>query len=423
MEELGIGRPSTYASTLAVLQERDYVRIDKKRLIPEDKGRLVIAFLESFFTRYVEYDFTADLEEKLDLISDGKLEWKDVLRDFWKNFMGAVNEIKDLRVSEVLEALNEILGPHIFPPKPEGGDPRQCPNCGEGRLSLKVSGKYGAFIGCSRYPDCRFTRQLSQSTDGSSEANNPDGKLLGHDPDTGLPVTLRIGRFGPYVQLGEGSKEDKPKRSSVPRGVDVNTVDLEKALQLLSLPREIGIHPETGTPITAGLGRYGPFILHDGTYANLPTVEEVFSVGINRAVVLLAEKRAGGGKGRFQRAAPTVVKELGAHPSEGGKVQVLSGRYGPYVKHGDVNATLPRGKEPAELTMDEAVLLIAERAAKGPTKKKGRGGKAAKPDAAADARVKKPAKAKTADKPAKTKTAPAKKKPKGKSAGTREAAE
>ena len=425
MEELGIGRPSTYASTLAVLQERDYVRIEKKRLIPEDKGRLVIAFLEGFFTRYVEYDFTADLEEKLDLISDGKLEWKDVLRDFWKNFMGAVDEIKDLRVSEVLEALNEILGPHIFPPKPEGGDPRQCPNCGEGRLSLKVSGKFGAFIGCSRYPDCRFTRQLSQTTDGPAEANNPDGKLLGHDPDTGLAVTLRTGRFGPYVQLGEGSKEEKPKRSSVPRGIDANTVDLEKALQLLSLPREVGMHPETGTPITAGLGRYGPFILHDGTYANLPSVEEVFSVGINRAVVLLAEKRAGGGKGRFQRAAPTVVKELGEHPSEGGKVQVLSGRYGPYVKHGDVNATLPRGKEPAELTMDEAVLLIAERAAKGPSKKKSRNAKArSKPEAMADAASKKPVKAKTkaADKPAKAKAAPAKKKTKGKSA-TREAAE
>jgi DNA topoisomerase-1 len=426
MEELGIGRPSTYASTLAVLQERDYVRIDKKRLIPEDKGRLVIAFLESFFQRYVEYDFTADLEEKLDLISDGKLEWKDVLRDFWKNFMSAVDEIKDLRVSEVLEALNEILGPHIFPPKAEGGDPRQCPNCGEGRLSLKVSGKYGAFIGCSRYPDCRFTRQLSQPADGSAEAANPDGKLLGYDPDTGLAVTLRTGRFGPYVQLGEGSKDEKPKRSSVPRGIDSNTLDLEKALQLLSLPREVGKHPETGTPITAGLGRYGPFILHDGTYANLPSVEEVFSIGINRAVVLLAEKRAGGGKGRFQRAAPTVLKELGDHPSEGGKVQILSGRYGPYVKHGDVNATLPRGKEPTALTMDEAVVLIAERVAKGPSKKKGRA-KAAKPKP--EAAEKKPAKAsatakatkpKAAPKPAK---APGGKKAKGKAPRAREAAE
>jgi DNA topoisomerase-1 len=352
MEELGIGRPSTYASTLAVLQERDYVRIDKKRLIPEDKGRLVTAFLESFFKRYVEYDFTADLEEKLDLISDGKLEWKDVLRDFWREFMHAVSEIKDLRVGDVLEALNELLGPHIFPPKAEGGDPRLCPNCGEGRLSLKISGKYGAFIGCSRYPDCRYTRQLSQP-DGPAEASTPDGKLLGTDPVSGLPVTLRTGRFGPYVQLGDGTQEEKPKRASIPKGVDANTVELAYALKLLSLPREVGLHPETGKPITAGLGRYGPFILHDGTYANLPTVAEVFDVGINRAVVLLAEKKAGGGKGRFQRTAPTVLKELGDHPSEGGKVQVLSGKYGPYVKHGDVNAAA--GQEPADLTMEQAV--------------------------------------------------------------------
>jgi DNA topoisomerase-1 len=413
MEELGIGRPSTYASTLAVLQERDYVRIDRKRLIPEDKGRLVIAFLESFFRRYVEYDFTADLEEKLDLISDGKLEWKDVLRDFWKNFMGAVEEIKDLRVGDVLEALNEILGPHIFPPRGDGGDPRRCPNCGEGRLSLKVSGKYGAFIGCSRYPDCRYTRQLTQPANGPAEASTPEGKLLGYDPDSGLAVTLRTGRFGPYVQLGEGSKEEKPKRSSVPKGVDPATLDLERALQLLSLPRPIGNHPETGTPITAGIGRYGPFILHDGTYANLASVEEVFSVGINRAVVLLAEKKAGGGRGRFQRAAPTVLKDLGEHPGEGGKVAVLSGRYGPYVKHGAVNATLPRGKDPAALTMDEAVQLIAERAAKGPSKPSARRGKAkARPEgekAAAEPKAKGKAKGKGGGR--------------RKAAGTREAAE
>ncbi|KAB2911297.1 MAG: type I DNA topoisomerase [Hyphomicrobiaceae bacterium] len=395
MEELGIGRPSTYASTLAVLEDRGYVAIDKKRLVPEDKGRLVTAFLESFFERYVEYDFTADLEEKLDLISDGKLEWKDVLRDFWRDFMGSVEEIKDLRVGEVLEALNEILGPHIFPARADGGDPRQCPNCGEGRLSLKVSGKYGAFIGCSRYPDCRYTRQLSQPSDGPAEASTPDGKLLGHDPETGLPVTLRTGRFGPYVQLGEGSKDEKPKRASVPKGVDANTIDIDYALKLLSLPRLVGGHPETGKPITAGLGRFGPFILHDGTYANLPTVDEVFSVGINRAVVLLAEKKAGGGKGRFQRAAPTVLKELGEHPSEGGKVQVLSGRYGPYVKHGDINATLPKGKDPATLSLDDAVLLIAERAAKGPSKARGRRVKAAKPKVEAGA-TKKPASGKAA---------------------------
>jgi DNA topoisomerase-1 len=314
----------------------------------------------------VEYDFTADLEEKLDLISDGKLEWKDVLRDFWRDFTSAVGEIKDLRVGDVLEAMNEILGPHIFPPKPEGGDPRQCPNCGQGRLSLKV-GKFGAFIGCSNYPDCRFTRQFSETQNGAPEASTPEGKLLGHDPETGLPVTLRTGRFGPYVQLGEAEGDEKPKRASVPKGVDAATLDLEYALKLLSLPREIGLHPETGKPIIAGLGRYGPFILHDGTYANLGTLEEVFTVGINRAVVLLAEKAAGGGKSRWQRSAATVLKELGEHPSEGGKIQVLSGRYGPYVKHRDVNATAQEQQTRA-LTVEEAVELIAERVAKGPTK-------------------------------------------------------
>ena len=232
MEELGIGRPSTYASTLAVLEDRGYVRIDRKRLIPDDKGRLVTAFLEAFFKRYVEYDFTASLEEKLDLISDHKLDWKEVLRDFWKEFTGAVAETKDLRVSEVLEALNELLGPHIFPDKGDGSDPRACPTCGEGRLSLKVSGKFGAFIGCSRYPDCRFTRKIAQPAEGSADEANLDGKVLGTDPETNLPVTVRTGRFGTYLQLGDGTKEDKPKRSSIPKGIDAATIDLEKALQL-----------------------------------------------------------------------------------------------------------------------------------------------------------------------------------------------
>jgi DNA topoisomerase-1 len=403
MEELGIGRPSTYASTLAVLEDRDYVEIDRKRLIPQDKGRLVTAFLESFFKRYVEYDFTAALEEKLDLISDGKLEYKIVLREFWRDFIGAVEGIKDLRVSEVLEALNEILGPHIFPPKEDGGDPRQCPVCGEGRLSLKVSGKFGAFIGCSRYPDCRYTRQLSAAGNGTdAEASTPDGKILGYDPESGLAVALKVGRFGPYLQLGEGSKDEKPKRSSFPTGFDPNTIDLEGALKLLSLPRHIGDHPETGKPISAGLGRYGPFILHDGTYANLPSAEELFTVGINRAVVLLAEKKAGK-TGRFQRAQATVLKELGEHPSEGGNIQILSGRYGPYVKHGDVNATLPRNKAPETLTVEEAVQLIAERAAKGPSKGKARRGKSS---------TTKPARGETAAAAQQANGAPATRKPK-----------
>ncbi len=389
LEELGIGRPSTYASTLAVLQERDYVRIEKKRLIPEDKGRLVIAFLEGFFKRYVEYDFTADLEDKLDLISDGKLAWKDVLRDFWREFTGAVDEIKDLRVGEVLEALNEILGPHIFPPREDGGDPRTCPACKVGRLSLKISGKYGAFIGCGNYPECRFTRQLADKG-GDAEAGTPDGKQLGLDPETGFAVTLRTGRFGPYVQLGEASGDEKPKRASVPKGIDASSVDLEHALKLLSLPRAVGLHPETGNPITAGLGRYGPFVLHDGLYANLESAEEVFSVGLNRAVTLLAEKAAGGGKGRFQRAKPTVLKDLGQHP-DGGKIEVLSGRYGPYVKHEKINATIPNGKDPATLTVEEAIELIAQRAAKGGKKPAKRKSAPAKKSAKAAAPEAKPA--------------------------------
>jgi DNA topoisomerase-1 len=361
MEELGIGRPSTYASTLNVLREREYVRVDKKRLYPEDKGRLVTAFLESFFSRYVEYDFTADLEEKLDLISAGTLEWKDVLRDFWGDFIGAVNEIGDLRITEVLDALNELLGPHIFPATEEGGDPRKCPSCGEGRLSLKV-GKFGAFVGCSNYPDCRFTRQLAETGD---KAALTDGKVLGKDPDTELEVSVRAGRFGPYIQLGEAVDGEKPKRASIPKGSDPQTIDLERALALLSLPREIGLHPETGKPILAGYGRYGPYVQHDGKYASLSTPEEVFEVGANRAIALLAEKAAN----RSPRGA-TVIKELGDHPQEGGKVQVLSGRYGPYVKHAKINATLPKDRDPEQITMEEAVELIAARAAKGPAKKK-----------------------------------------------------
>jgi DNA topoisomerase-1 len=361
LEELGIGRPSTYASTLNVLRDREYVRIDKKRLHPEDKGRLVTAFLESFFKRYVEYDFTADLEEKLDLISNGELEWKDVLRDFWRDFIGAVNDIGDLRIAEVLEALNELLGPHIFPDIGQGSDPRACPSCSEGRLSLKV-GKFGAFVGCSNYPDCRYTRQLAETGDKAALA---EGKVLGIDPETGFEVKVRTGRFGPYIQLGEAENGEKPKRASIPKGTDPESIELERALALLSLPREVGIHPETGKPITAGYGRYGPYVQSDGKYASLSTPEEVFEVGANRAVALLAEKAAN----RRPRGA-SVIKELGEHPEGGGKVQVLNGRYGPYVKHGKINATLPKDRDPEQVTLEEAVELIAAKAAKGPAKKK-----------------------------------------------------
>jgi len=382
MEELGIGRPSTYASVLTVLRDREYVRMDKNRFVPEDKGRLVTAFLEQFFARYVEYDFTAALEEKLDLVSAGELDWKALLREFWQSFHAAVGEIAELRVTHVLDALNEALGPHIFPEKADGSDPRGCPTCGTGRLSLKT-GKFGAFIGCSNYPECRHTRPIAQASDDA--ATESADRELGVDPITGETVFLKAGRFGPYVQLGEG---DKPKRSSLPKGWSAAAMDLEKGLRLLRLPREVGAHPEDGGVITAGIGRFGPFVLHNGTYANLPGVDEVFEVGLNRAVTLLAEKRAGGGRpGRGESAA---LKDLGPHPTDGAPVKILSGRYGPYIKHGSTNANVPKGKDPQDLTMEEAVALIAEREAKG-------GGK------------KKPARAKAAAKPAAAKKAPAKK--------------
>ncbi|WP_299003008.1 type I DNA topoisomerase [uncultured Caulobacter sp.] len=399
MEELGIGRPSTYASVLGVLRDREYVRMEKQRFIPEDKGRLVTAFLEQFFKRYVEYDFTAALEEQLDLVSDGKLDWKQFLRDFWKDFHAAVGEIAELRTTNVLDALNEALGPHIFPDKGDGSNPRLCPTCGTGQLSLKT-GKFGAFIGCSNYPECRYTRQLGVS-EGDGEAESAD-KELGVNPATGRAVWLKNGRFGPYVEelAAEG---DKPKRSSLPKGWIASAMDLEKALRLLSLPREVGKHPDDGKPITAGLGRFGPFVLHDGTYANLENADEVFDVGLNRAVAILADKRAGGG--RPQRAAAAALAELGNHPEDGKPIRVLSGRFGPYIKHGDTNANVPKGKDPAAITLEEAVALIAERAAKGGGKKPAK--KAAAPKkAATKADGDKPAKKAAAQKPAAKKAAP-----------------
>jgi DNA topoisomerase-1 len=383
MEELGIGRPSTYAATLSVLRDRGYVRLDKRQLVPEDKGRLVTAFLESFFERYVEYDFTADLEEKLDKISNGELSWKEVLREFWRQFSADVAETKELRVAEVLEHLNELLGPHIFPARTDGGDPRQCPSCGTGKLSLKL-GKYGAFIGCSNYPECRYTRQLAVPSEAAAGGTVSEGKVLGEDPETGLAVSLRTGRFGPYVQLGEAGAGEKPKRAGLPRGWEPASLDLDRALALLALPREVGVHPETGKPITAGIGRFGPFVQHDGTFANLDSVEEVFSVGLNRAVTLLAEKRAGGGRAR---PAPRTLKTLGEHP-QGGMVTVRDGRYGPYVNHGKINATLPKDMDPESVTMEIALELLAAKAAKGPGRGRRKATPTAKTKSAAKAKAK-----------------------------------
>ena len=368
LEELGIGRPSTYASTMSTLVDRDYVRIDKKQLIPEDKGILVTSFLENFFKRYVEYDYTANLEEKLDVISDGKLDWKAFLRDFWTQFTASIDETKDLRVSEVLDVLNDVLGHHVFPPVDENGNekakPRLCPLCNQGDLSLKL-GRHGAFVGCSNFPDCRFTRPFSTQEE-AENAINPDGEEVAVHPDTGQPILLKSGRFGPYLEMDIG--EDKPKRSSLPKGWSPQELDADKAIMLISLPREVGKHPEDDEPILANLGRYGPYVQHQRTFANLASVEEMFTIGLNRAVSLIADKRANGGRGN--RAAPKVLKDLGAHPSSGDPVQVLDGRYGPYIKHQKTNATLPKDMQPNDLNIDQALEILAEKEAKGGKKKR-----------------------------------------------------
>jgi len=370
MEELGIGRPSTYASILQVLQDRGYVRIDKKRLIPEDKGRVVVGFLESFFQRYVEYDFTASLEEQLDRVSNNELNWKKVLEDFWGDFIGAVNDIKEVRITQVLDALNDLLEPHIFPVRADGGEVRQCPTCGTGNLSLKV-GRFGAFIGCSNYPECRFTRQMTPGAGGVQST-----KVLGVDPVSNLEVTIRGGRFGTYLQLGEqapvekrpkGSKgpkpppPEKPKRTSLPKGVAPEDIDLENALALLSLPREVGLSPEDNEPILAGVGRFGPYVKHGKVYASLEEGDDVLTVGLNRAMHLIADKIANPKKGRRFGADPG--KTLGEHPDKGGPIEVKNGRYGPYVSHNGVNATLTGDKTPDTVTLDEAVVLLDARTA------------------------------------------------------------
>ena len=362
MEELGIGRPSTYASTVAVLGERDYVRIEKKRLVPEDKGRLVVAFLESFFTRYVEYDFTADLEEKLDLVSNNEIDWKTVLRDFWKDFSAAVDGTKELRTTQVLDSLNDLLGPHIFPAKADGGDPRGCPSCENGKLSLKL-GKYGAFIGCSNYPECRFTRTLSPPTGDAAENARPGVKVLGQDPESGAEITLRDGRFGVYVQEGEQIEGgEKPKRSSLPKSIKPDDLRLQQAIALLSLPREVATHPTSGDPIVAGIGRFGPYVQHGKTYANIGRDDDVLTIGANRAIDLIVAKEQGGG-GRFG-ASNDPGRVIGDHP-DGGAVSVKAGRYGPYVNWGKINATLPKGTDAAAVTLEQAIPLLAAKAAGG----------------------------------------------------------
>ncbi len=389
MEELGIGRPSTYASIITVIQDREYVRKDKNRLIPEDKGRLVTAFLENYFKRIMDYDFTASLEESLDDVSGGRADWKVLLANWWKDFAADLEETKDLRITEVLETINDVLAPHIFPDTGDGTDPRMCKACGMGRLSLKTARSGGAFIGCSNYPDCRYTRPM-----GGEEEGGIQDTVLGQD-EFGTDVWLKNGRFGPYVQLGEQMPDsaEKPKRASIPKGMAPEAIGLPKALELLSLPRIVGAHPEDGAPIEAAIGRFGPYVKWNKTYANLKDAEDVFTIGMNMAVELIAEKIANPGRGR---TAAKALKECGEHP-DGGPVNVMEGRFGPYVKWGKINATLPKDVKPEDLDLETALALIAEKAGKAPKKK-----------TAAAAKKKAPAK-KPATKKAAPKTAAAKK--------------
>ena len=372
MEELGIGRPSTYASILQVLKDRGYVKLEKKRLYGEDKGRVVIAFLENYFARYVEFDFTAALEEQLDRVSNNEISWQQVLKEFWTGFIGACNDIKDVRVSEVLDVLDAMLGEHIYEPRTDGGDPRQCPSCGNGKLNLKA-GKFGAFVGCSNYPECRYTRPLAASS-GSTD------RALGKDPVSGLEVAVKAGRFGPYIQLGDAKdygEDEKPKRAGIPKEMSPADVELELALKLLSLPREIGKHPEDGEPITAGIGRFGPFVRHIKTYASLEAGDDVYNVGLNRAVTLIAEKILKGPSKRFGADPGTPV---GEYPARGGTILRKKGRYGAYVTIDGINATIPDNIEPEKLSLEEAIALIEERAARGGGKpKRAAKKKAAKP--------------------------------------------
>ena len=373
LEELGIGRPSTYASILQVLQDRDYVRLEKRRFVPEDRGRLVTAFLTSFFERYVQYNFTADLENQLDDVSGGRIDWKEVLRNFWRDFSIAVDGTKELTITQVLSALDAALGPHFFPNDGSEADPRLCPVCGAGRLSLKL-GKFGAFIGCSNYPNCRHTRPLALESDADAAAPET---ALGPDPASRLAITLKKGPYGHYVQLGDGNGESKPKRVALPRSIKPADVDLVTALRLLALPRELGRHPETGETIVAGIGRFGAYIKHGATFKSLGADDDVLTIGLNRAVVLLAEPAP------ERRRGPQLLRELGAHP-KGGTVGLYQGRYGPYVSHDGVFASVPRNSDPAMFSLEEAIPLLAGQRDKGKGRRRKAGSAKAAPRKAAN---------------------------------------
>ena len=363
LEELGIGRPSTYASTIQVLKDRSYVNVEKNRFFAEESGRLLTAFLERFFERYVAYDYTAGLEDQLDEISGGRAQWQEFLETFWKDFKPKTAEVMEQKPSEVTAELDIFLSPYLFPEREDGSDPRLCPKCGEGRLALR-GGKFGAFVACSNYPDCKFTRKFAQPG-GTNDAEDTGPEVLGAHPETGVEVSRKSGRFGPYFEM---TTDDVVKRASIPKDVPSEDLGLECAVKLLSLPRTVGTHPESGEPVTASIGRYGPYLAHAGKYARLQSTVEVFETGMNSAVVKLAEALANPGRGRGAARAP--LKELGKHPRTEAEIKLMEGRFGPYVTDGTTNATLPKSIAPDALTLEEAAQLIDARAALGPPKGK-----------------------------------------------------
>ena len=358
MEELGIGRPSTYASILQVLINRNYVEKEKGKHIPQERGRILTAFLNNFFGKYIEYDFTAELEKKLDTVSDGKLNYKKLLEEFWNSFKPHLDKMSNLERDKILEALENELTDLFFPKDDtqDNGQPnKKCPTCSNGNLGLEL-GKYGAFIGCSNYPECKFTKQIANNQNGDdNDANNtfmPENNgLLGADPETGLNVLIKKGPYGIYIQLGE---EKKPKRTSIPKLVEAKTVDLNKALAFLSLPRLIGKHPETEQEISAGIGRYGPYLKYDINFISIPADETVINIGLNHAVVLIGEN------------SDKLGRVLGDHPDGNGKVLAKSGRFGPYVEYNKIRATLPKSFTLEEINLEQAIELIVAKASKPP---------------------------------------------------------
>jgi DNA topoisomerase-1 len=361
LEELGIGRPSSYASTLQVLKDRDYVRVEKNRFFAEESGRLVTAFLERFFERYVSYDFTAGLEDELDDISGGRAQWQEVLEAFWKDFKPKTAEVMEQKPSDITAELDKFLEPMLFPPKADGSNPRACPMCGDGQLALR-GGRFGAFIACSNYPECKYTRKFGQPGS-SGEGADTGPEVLGQHPETGQDIVKKSGRFGPYIEMGEGKEA---KRGSIPKDLPDGEMTLDWAIKLLSLPREVGLHPETGKPIVANIGRFGPYLLHDGKYGRLSNTAEIFEVGMNMAVVKLAEAANRGGRSSAGREP---LKVLGAHPRTEAEIKLMEGRYGAYVTDGTTNATLPKTVDKDQLTLEEAAQLIDARAAAAPAKK------------------------------------------------------